>query len=264
MCLCFPWKMHQLQLHRKLLRELFLPPGYDYNYMNSFPTNYLRNNFVDHGTPSSVSPNQMTCSLPRENTAAKAASTASSSFPAIFCCNPTYILSRQTSRLGVVSPPALLSINSFRFATKSGESGEIPMKIDLKCLRKESPSTISMMNSTSRSHFKLPMGGYLSEMQRCAETISEEDSRSFLEDKDPDLCQCGFETIHCRADNKHAFLYIFATAPLPVAVCVLSSCYFEHLPLDLPPLSCSVKDLQSKCCGYVTFRREENRIFKTH
>ena len=41
--------MHQLQLHRKRLRELCLPPGYNYNYMNYFLTNYLRNDFVDHG-----------------------------------------------------------------------------------------------------------------------------------------------------------------------------------------------------------------------
>ena len=41
--------MHPLQLHKLLLRDLFLPPGCNYNYMNYSPANYLCNNFVDHG-----------------------------------------------------------------------------------------------------------------------------------------------------------------------------------------------------------------------
>ena len=32
------------------LEILVLLPGYNYNYMNYSPTNYLRNNFVGHGT----------------------------------------------------------------------------------------------------------------------------------------------------------------------------------------------------------------------
>ena len=34
-----------------MLRELFLLPGYNYNYIDYSPANYLRNNFVDHGIP---------------------------------------------------------------------------------------------------------------------------------------------------------------------------------------------------------------------
>ena len=35
---------------RKVLREWFWPPGYNCNYMNHSRANYIRNNFVDHGT----------------------------------------------------------------------------------------------------------------------------------------------------------------------------------------------------------------------
>ena len=36
-------------LYTSFLRELFLLPGYNHNYKNNFPANYLRNNLVDHG-----------------------------------------------------------------------------------------------------------------------------------------------------------------------------------------------------------------------
>ena len=35
--------------YRESLRELFLPPGYKYTYMNYSLANYLRSNFEDHG-----------------------------------------------------------------------------------------------------------------------------------------------------------------------------------------------------------------------
>ena len=44
MCLLLPRvQKQQSQLHKELLRELFLLPGFIYNYMAYFCANYLRN-----------------------------------------------------------------------------------------------------------------------------------------------------------------------------------------------------------------------------
>ena len=43
------WTNHQLQFHKSFLRELFLLPGYNYNYKIYSSASYLRHNFVDHG-----------------------------------------------------------------------------------------------------------------------------------------------------------------------------------------------------------------------
>ena len=46
---------HQLQLHKSLLRELCVLPGYNYNHMNYSLADYSHNNFVDNGVPSRFS-----------------------------------------------------------------------------------------------------------------------------------------------------------------------------------------------------------------